>query len=46
MKNQLNAAKAYLEIREKYIGQVVDYAVGTFPPYGEETRWMGKSTSV
>ncbi len=36
---ELCAAKAYLEVKEKYISQVVDFAAGVFPAAGEEVRW-------
>lgn len=34
-----NAAAAYLDIREKYLANVIDLATGLFPNEGEEERW-------
>lgn len=34
-----NAAAAYLDIREKYLANVIDLATGMFPNKGEEKRW-------
>lgn len=38
---QFNAAKAYLDIREKYLDNIIEFATGQFPNAGagEEDRW-------
>lgn len=34
-----NAAQTYLDLREKYLANVLDLATGSFPNAGEEKRW-------
>ena len=34
-----NAAKAYLDIRDKYLENVIEFATGPFPNADEEERW-------